>query len=153
MKITDFIKKNNIIVDLKGKNKLDILTELVTTIVNKNPILDKNRMIEALLEREKLGSTGIGEGVAIPHGKVESLEKLIACFGRSSNGVDFRSIDNKPTHLFVVLLAPMNSTGVHLRALARISRLLKESSLRKKLIEAKDASEIYNIIETEDNKL
>jgi PTS system nitrogen regulatory IIA component len=104
------------------------------------------------LEREKLGSTGIGDGIAIPHGKMKGIEELVTSFGRSIKGVDFESIDNKPTHLFFLLVAPENSAGVHLKALARISRLLKDSGFRNRLMEASDRQDLFRIIAEEDEK-
>jgi PTS system nitrogen regulatory IIA component len=104
------------------------------------------------LDREKLGSTGIGDGIAIPHGKIRDLGGVVASFGRSREGVDFESIDQKPTHLFFLLVAPENSAGMHLKALARISRLLKDPNFRKKLMGAGDKDELFQIISEEDSQ-
>jgi PTS system nitrogen regulatory IIA component len=110
-------------------------------------------MIEVLNEREKLGSTGIGEGVAIPHGKVGGLPKLVAAFAVSHAGVDFEAIDGKPSQIFFALVAPENSAGIHLKALARISRLFKNAKFRGQILEAKDAQEIYQLIVQEDGRV
>jgi nitrogen PTS system EIIA component len=106
--------------------------------------------VEVLREREKLGSTGIGEGVAIPHGKHAGLTQLLAAFGVSREGVDFEAIDGKPTHLFFALVAPENSAGVHLKALARISRLFKNPRFRAAILEAGSAADIHALIVQED---
>ena len=110
-------------------------------------------MAHTLLEREKLGSTGIQDGVAIPHGKFKTLPYMVVLFGRSMKGIDFQAFDNKPTHLFFVLLAPEEATSEHLKLLARLSRLLKKQSLREALLQAKDAEEIYQTLCEEDKKL
>jgi PTS system nitrogen regulatory IIA component len=103
-----------------------------------------------LIERERLGSTGIGDGIAIPHGKSPDLDHLLISFGRSRQGVDFDSLDGKPAHLFFLVLAPENSAGVHLKALARISRLLKSHNIRSELMNAADAAEIFEIFSKQD---
>ena len=113
---------------------------------------DGQRLLQVLLDREKLGSTGIGDGVAIPHGKVPGLPALTASFGRSRAGVDFKSIDGKPTHLFFTLFAPENSAGAHLKALARISRIFRNPAFRESIMKAKDAAEIFRLISEEDAK-
>jgi len=112
--------------------------------------IDKARAIDVLQQREKLGSTGIGDGVAIPHGKVSDLHELVVAFGRSKKGIAFDAIDGKPVHLFFLLLAPENSTGQHLKALAKISKMLKTPNFRKKLIEAKTKSDLYKAIVEQD---
>ena len=114
--------------------------------------MDAQRLVDTLLDREKLGSTGIGEGVAIPHGKMPGLPGLVASFGRSTAGVDFRAIDGRPTHLFFTLFAPENSAGAHLKALARISRIFKNPSFRDAILKAASADEVYRLIEVEDAK-
>ncbi|MDH4267535.1 MAG: PTS sugar transporter subunit IIA, partial [Deltaproteobacteria bacterium] len=110
----------------------------------------ENRLMEILLERESLGSTGIGEGVAIPHGKSKEVKRLLASFGRSLAGMDFQAMDGKPTHLFFLLVAPENSAGIHLKALARISRLMKDNVFRKRLMEVNSGEEIYSLFSAED---
>jgi PTS system nitrogen regulatory IIA component len=114
--------------------------------------MDLSKLMEVLVEREKLGSTGIGDGIAIPHGKMVGLGELMLSFGRSRAGVDFDSLDGKPAHLFFLVVAPDNSAGTHLKALARISRLLKSNAVRQELMEASDAREIYEIIESQDEE-
>ena len=129
------------------------MRELVRVLSRVERQVNEDRMIETLLERESLGSTGIGEGVAIPHGKSKEVKKILASFGRSETGLDFQSLDGKPTHLFFLLIAPENSAGMHLKALAQISRLMKDQNFRKRLMEAKSADEIYSLFSEGDEKL
>jgi len=152
MKITELMDKDLIIPQLSSKTKKEVLKELVDCIVRKEKEVESNELLRVLLEREELGSTGIGDGIAIPHGKVKKIKKLIVSFGRSIEGVDFQSMDGKPTHLIFLLIAPENSAGIHLKALARISRLLKDGRFRKNLMEANTPQEIYDLIVQEDEK-
>src|SRR5437763_15053810 len=112
----------------------------------------RERLIKSLEDRELLNSTALGDGVAIPHGKLPGLKRVLAAFGRSLAGVDFQSLDGKPTHLFFLLVAPEDSAGAHLKALARISRLLKEETFRRRLMEAPSARELFETIRTEDDR-
>jgi nitrogen PTS system EIIA component len=134
-----------LIPQLTSKGKEGALRELVRAIAQVEKQVDEERMVEILFERESLGSTGIGEGVAIPHGKSKDVKKLLASFGRSLPGVDFQSMDGKPAHLFFLLVAPEDSAGIHLKALARISRLMKDPRFRKRVMEAKTGDEIYAV--------
>jgi len=152
MKITELMDETLIIPELCSKTKKDVLKELVECIVRKEAEINSNELLRVLLEREELGSTGIGDGIAIPHGKVKKIKNLVVSFGRSFEGVDFQSMDGKPTHLIFLLIAPENSAGIHLKALARISRLLKDSRFRKNIMEAASSQEIYDIIAREDEK-
>jgi len=149
MKILEVLPKEAIITDMKSKVKNEVIEELVASI-SKITGINRAELIRVLLERERLGSTGIGGGIGIPHGKLKNLESLIMGFGLSRKGVDFESIDNRPTHLFFILLTPENSTGLHLKLLARISRLLKNESFKKKLMQATDNEQVYSIIEEVD---
>jgi PTS system nitrogen regulatory IIA component len=152
MKITDILDEASIIQDLRSISKKGVLEELSNVLVQRGKLPDRDKVVEVLLEREKLGSTGIGDGIAIPHGKMKEIKGLVTSFGRSKKGVNFESIDNKPTHLFFLLIAPENSAGIHLKALARISRLLKDPSFRNRLMEAKDRQDLFGIITEEDEK-
>ncbi len=114
--------------------------------------LDKQKVLDVLRERERISTTAIGEGVAIPHGKLPGVDRVLAVFARSPEGVDFASLDGAPTHLFFSLIAPENAAADHLKALARISRLLKDEVFRKRLMQAKNEQELYNIIAEEDDK-
>lgn len=150
MKIADILSPQGIIADLRGKVKAEVISELVDVL----PLgdLDRTKVVQVLLDRERLGSTGIGDGVAIPHGKLSDLVSMMGAFGRSLEGVEFDSLDGNPTHLFFLLLAPEDSAGAHLKALARISRPFKDSRFRKDLMEARDEKEIYRIFLEEDEK-
>ncbi len=152
MKIIEFLQPESVVGSLIAKDKASVMAELCRALSRRVPGIPAERLTEVLLDRERLSSTGIGEGVAIPHGKLSGLPGLVAAFGVSKEGVDFDAIDGKPTHLFFALLAPENSAGVHLKALARISRLFKNPVFRKSIIEAGDASTIFNLISSEDAK-
>jgi PTS system nitrogen regulatory IIA component len=150
MRIEDILAPELVIATLGASTKAGVLDELASAVAAHHPDIDRARLIEALDERERLNSTALGEGVAIPHGKLPGLRRVFAAFGRSSGGVDFQSLDGKPTHLFFLLVAPEESAGAHLKALARISRLLKDDGFRTRLREAPDAEALYRIIREED---
>ncbi len=150
MKILDILTETSIISELKGTTKKAVLEELIDAIRVQNPQLDRDRLMSVLLERERLGSTGIGDGIAIPHGKIKDLNQLVLSFGKSSHGVDFESMDGRPVHLFFLLVAPETSSGIHLRALAKIARLLKNNTIRKRLGSVKSPGEIFAVIQQED---
>ncbi len=150
MKITDILPKKSIVPDLKGRTKKQVLEELIDAMLQEKPELDRERLMAVLLERERLGSTGIGDGIAIPHGKLKDLDQLVLSFGKSGFGVDFESMDGKPVHLLFLLVAPENCSGIHLRALARIARLLKNTPVRKRLVSVNTQDEIFAVIQQED---
>lgn len=150
MKITEFLREDLVLPDLAGADKAGVIQEICRAVAAQRPPLDAARLFDTLMEREKLGSTGIGEGVAIPHGKLPQLPGLLGAFGRSRGGVEFAAIDGRPTHLFFALFAPENSAGVHLKALARISRLFKSAAFRKAILDAAGAAEIYALMAAED---
>lgn len=151
MKITDILDKNSIIEKLTSRDKKGILEELVSVLVENGRLANKEKPVQVLLERERLGSTGMGNGIAIPHGKLKEIQGIICSFGRSREGIDFQSIDEKASHLFFLLLAPEESASEHLQALARLSRILKDAQARKRLMEATSKEEIYRLIAEEDN--
>ena len=150
MKIEDILAEELVLADLAARSKMDVLVELADFITRQHPELDKAPLVGALEERERLNSTALGEGVAIPHGKLPGIHRVFAAFARSRAGVDFQSLDGKPTHLFFLLVAPEDSAGAHLKALARISRLLKDATFRTRLLEAPDAHALFTIIRDED---
>jgi len=150
MKIADFLSPDAVLADLVGERKRDVLGELCGPMAARFPGIGAERLLAVLEERERLGSTGIGDGVAIPHGKLAGLPGLVATFGRSVRGVDFDALDGRPTHLFFALFAPESSAGIHLKALARISRLLKSAELRSRILAARDAAEIFALLTAED---
>jgi len=152
MKILDILPPENVLSDLHGKTKLDVLDELASALAARHPQVSKDRLVEVLLEREKLGSTAIGEGIAIPHGKLPKLGGVLAAFGRSQGGVDFQSLDGGKTQLFFLLIAPEDASGAHLKALARVSRLLRDKEFRRRLLTAEGPQQIYETIQAEDDK-
>jgi nitrogen PTS system EIIA component len=152
MKIDEILKKESVIADIAGKNKLDVIKEMTECLKQNNTIKDDQSLYTTLMEREKLGSTGIGENIAIPHGKSDELNQIITVFARSLSGIDFESLDQKPVHFVCMVIAPAHSTGQHLKALARISRLFKNQTLREGILKAEDSNEIYSILLEEDSK-
>lgn len=150
MKITELISENLILPEIQASRKNDVLRELSAWMAEQHDEVREDDVARVLTERERLGSTGIGEGIAIPHGKIDSVGGLIAGLARSKKGIDFQAIDSAPTHFFVVLLAPANSAGEHLKALARVSRLFKNGDFRKRLLAAKTAREMYLLLSQED---
>ena len=151
MKICDVLDRNSILADLKARNKKGILEELVVPVAEIAGVSQKD-LTKVLMEREQLGSTGIGGGIGIPHGKMKTLESLVLGFGLSRKGVDFESLDGQPTHIFFLLVTPENSAGLHLKLLARISRILKNDPFKSRLLEAADSDEILGIIKEEDEE-
>ncbi|MFA5090658.1 MAG: PTS sugar transporter subunit IIA [Candidatus Omnitrophota bacterium] len=154
MKIMDFLSKKAMLMDVKSTKKEEAIRELVDVLIESGEIEKgyRAKLFEALMARESLGSTAIGQGVAIPHAKSECITKLTAAFGISRKGVDFDSLDGDPAYIFFLLVAPQDSAGPHLKALARISRLLKDKYFRDALRSATDAKSIISIIEQEDEK-
>ena len=152
MKISEILTKKNIIKDLKSFDKESVLEELSNFLKDRGEIPNKESLLLSLIEREKLGSTGIGENVAIPHAKIRGIDKIITVFARSQIGVEFESLDQKPVNFIYLILAPENSTGQHLKALARISRLFKNPSLRESVLRANETDQIYSILVDEDSK-
>ncbi len=151
MKILDVLHKEAILSDLKALDKQGVLEELVTPIASIAGV-NHDYLVRVLMDRERLGSTGIGDGVGIPHGKLKDLDALVLGFGLSRKGVDFESMDEQPTHIFFLLVTPENSTGLHLKLLARISRILKNELFRQKLMDASNSDEIYSIIQEEEEE-
>jgi PTS system nitrogen regulatory IIA component len=151
MKICEVLHKEAILPDLKARNKKGILEELVVPVAEIADVHQED-LVKVLLEREHLGSTGIGGGIGIPHGKMKDLDSLVLGFGLSRTGVDFESLDGKPAHIFFLLVTPENSTGLHLKLLARISRILKNEPFKDRLLDASDRDEILRIIKEEDEE-
>lgn len=154
MKISDFLCKKAVTANLVSTNKEDVIKELVDLLIDAGEVEKKckNKLIDILMAREALGSTAIGQGVGIPHGKCDCITKLIASFGLSKKGVNFDSLDGEPVYIFFLLLAPQDSAGPHLKALARISRLLKDKYFRESLKASADDKTILKIITQEDEK-
>ena len=148
----DFLCEKAISPSLQATDKKGAIEELVGLLIEAGKIdaKDRARLVKSLLSRETLGSTGIGQGIGIPHGKLEGVRELVAAFGLSQQGVNFESLDGEPVHIFFLLVAPEDSTGPHLKALARISRLLKDKFFRNTLRKAKSAEEILTVVRKED---
>jgi nitrogen PTS system EIIA component len=146
------LRESCVIADLKGVTKLEILTELTTALKQAGLVRDVEEAVDVIMEREKLGSTGIGDGVAIPHGKMRGLNNILCAFGRSKAGVDFDAVDRKPVHIFFLLLAPEDSAGLHIKMLSRISRILRDPLFRKRLIDEGEDENLFNNIIREDQK-
>ena len=154
MKIMEFLSPQAITMEIQSSKKEDVIKELVETLIAAGEIDKKYRakLIEALMGREALGSTAIGQGVAIPHAKCDCVTKLVAAFGLSRKGIDFDSLDGESVYIFFLLVAPQDSAGPHLKALARISRLLKDKYFRETLRACADAPAVVKIISDEDEK-
>jgi len=150
MRITEFLKPEAVVQALSATTKKDVLRELASALARAAPQVSAERLWSVLDEREKIGSTGMEKGVAIPHGRLPELANLVACFGVSHAGVDFEARDARPSQFFFALVAPENSAGVHLKALSKISRLFRSDALREALLAAKSAEEIYALILQED---
>jgi len=154
MRILDLVPAGGVLDDLRSGTKEGVLRELSEAVCRAVPVLSPDHLASVLLERESLGSTGIGEGVAIPHGKVQGIDRLVAAFGRSREGVQFASLDGKPARLFFLVVAPeSNSAGMHLKALARISRLVKDERFRRHLLEAEGVEGLTKVLREEDERI
>lgn len=151
MRISELVSPEAVVPDLRADTKEGVLRELSGAIAGAMPSLSAESVAAILMERERLGSTGIGGGAAIPHGKAPGIDRMVAAFGRSRAGVQFQSLDGKPAHLFFAIIAPEQSAGMHLKALARISRLLKDDRFRRSLLEAGDADDLRRVFREHDD--
>ena len=152
MKIEEILKKESVIADLLGDSKVKVIKEMTQCLKQNNFIKDDQALFETLMEREKLGSTGIGENVAIPHGKSDEVTQIITVLARSKKGVEFESLDQKPVHFVCMVIAPAHSTGQHLKVLARVSRIFKNQGIREEILKAENSDTIYSILMNEDSK-
>ena len=153
VKITDILVRDALILDLASTEKPAVLRELASALAAAEPDLDSDRLLEMLSEREKLQSTGIDHGVAIPHGTMPGLSRLVASFARSRAGVDFESIHGERTHLFFLLVVPERARGGQpLKALGRIARFFRDAEFRKALEEAEGREDVLRVIQEEDAK-
>lgn len=152
MKITEILSSERVLPSLKGTTKAAVLNELAECLCKDHSEVGLDRLVAVLSEREALGSTAIGDGIAIPHGKLRGLSQIVGVFGRSAEGIDFESLDGKPTRLFFLLVAPEDSASLHLKALARVSRLMRDGGFRQRLLEAADGPAIFRLISEEDAK-
>jgi PTS system nitrogen regulatory IIA component len=149
MKLLEFLPKEAVLADLKAQDKKGVLQELAAPVAAFAGV-ESHDLVQVLMERERLGTTGIGNGIGIPHGKMKHLKSAVIGFGLSRNGIDFESMDARPAHIFFLLAAPENSTELHLKMLARISKILKHDGFREKLMQAQDSDAIYAAIGDED---
>ena len=152
MKIVDYLTENDVISQLQASSRKGVLEEMVAHLQESGKIDDPEELVNILLDREMLGSTGIGHGVAIPHGRLSGLNEILLVFGRSPEGIDFDSHDGEPVNLFFLLVAPEDSAGLHLKTLARISRIVKNPECRKALLGSDDRGTLYHTIEEEDQR-
>ena len=152
MKIEEILKKESVIADLLGDSKVKVIKEMTQCLKQNNFIKNDQDLFETLMEREKLGSTGIGENVAIPHGKSDEVTQIITVLARSKKGVEFESLDQKPVHFVCMVIAPAHSTGQHLKVLARVSRIFKNQGIREEILKAENSDTIYSILMNEDSK-
>jgi len=150
MKVSEFLKIENVISDLKSNTKTDVLKELAGNITSNSSNLSFEKTYETLQEREQLCSTAMDEGVAIPHGKLHGISNTYLAFGRSKKGIDFDSLDSKPTHMFILIISPENSSKTHIQSLAKISNIFKNNKFRSNILNANDVEEIYELITEED---
>ncbi len=152
MKITEFLDKRGIKMDMQTSEKEDILKELVDLLAEVKDIGDKKNILKALIDRENLGSTGIGQGIAIPHGKTDKVKEIVAVLGISKKGVNFDALDGEQVYLFFLLVAPKENPGPHLKALAQISRLLRDSFFCELIKRCQTPEEVYDLIRKEEEK-
>jgi fructose-specific phosphotransferase system IIA component len=153
MNLTELLDESVILVDLRAADKRGVIEELTAALTAAGKISDQDGVLQAVLEREKIMSTGIGKGVAIPHGKCNAVKELAGVLGIKKEGIDFHALDEQPVYLFFLLVSPTDVAGPHIRALAHISRLLRHDALRKKLIEAGSAREVLNLIAQEEQNI
>ncbi len=145
MLLSDFISSNSVVASLKVKTKKQLLQDLAARAARLTGLQERD-IFDVLLQRERLGSTGLGQGIAIPHGKIAGLKRIVGIFARLAEPVDFDAVDGQPVDIVFLLLAPEGAGADHLKALARISRLLREGSAVDKLRASKDASALYAVL-------
>lgn len=150
MTLGEILAPDRVRAELGARTKEEAVAELAELLGRGVAVAPAAEIARVLLERERLSSTAIGEGIAIPHGRLAGIDSVVAAFGRSSRGIDFDSVDGRPTHLFFALVAPEDAAALHLKALARISRRLKSAEFRERLLELEGDAEIYEAILAED---
>lgn len=150
MELTEFITPQLIKLELASTTKVDAIKELITILDGAGYVTDAEAFLKSVLEREKVGSTGIGKGIAIPHSRTATVREVVVAVGRSKQGIDFEALDNKPVHLIFLIAAPIESGGLYLKALARLSRLLRYQEFRNDLMEATTVEDVIKIISSEE---
>jgi fructose-specific phosphotransferase system IIA component len=152
MLLTQILQQKCVKVPLEGKDKESVITELVELLDANGVLLDKDVALDAVFTREHTRSTGIGSGIAIPHGKCKAVKELVMAFGIASEGIDFVSVDGKPVTIVILLVSPADQTGPHIQALARISRLMLDEEFRQSLEKATSSDELYELLNTKENE-
>jgi PTS system nitrogen regulatory IIA component len=152
LRIASFLEERDVTCDVPVGNKREVLAALVDVLVTNHLEFKREVLLQVLLKREELRSTGIEHGVAFPHGRIPGLTRILACFGRCRPGVDFDAFDGKPTHFFFVLLIPESAESDHLKALARLNRVFQDDDFRRRLLYAKDTDAVFSTIMERDNK-
>ena len=153
MRLSDILKLQHIKVPLAAKNKKDAITELVQVLADAHEVKDSQVLLNSVLEREATRTTGIGNGLAIPHGKCAGVDHLVVAMGKPAEPIDFDSIDNRPVNLIVLLASPPDQTGPHIQALARISRLMNVDAFRQVMRTATSAQQIFDAIINQENAM
>ena len=150
MILTHILQPACVKVPLSGTDKNSVIKELIELLDANKLLINKDEVLQSVVNREATRSTGIGSGIAIPHGKCKGVKELVMAIGVSRQGIDFQSIDDKPVYIVVLLASPMDKTGPHIQALARISRLMLDESFRNKLRNAPSAKDIYDLISSKE---
>jgi len=152
MDLTQVLQSRCVRVPLQGKDKGSVIAELVGILDANKMLLNKDVALQAVLAREQTKSTGIGSGIAIPHGKCTAVKELVIAMGIAPQAIDFNSVDNKPVSIIILLISPIDQTGPHIQALAKISRLLLDETLRNKLTKAGSAEEVFELLSNKENE-
>lgn len=150
MLLTDILDPACVIVPMKSADKRSAIEELVNVLADQGQTDDRARLLAAVMEREATRSTGIGNAMAIPHGKCPCVDRLVMAIGRPAQPIDFDAIDGKPVSLIVLLASPIDQTGPHIQALARISRLMSQEAVRLRLVAAQSGAELYSILQRQE---
>ena len=150
MKISDILTENLVVIGLEGDSKDEIINSMIDVVSASTKVLDKDKVREAILEREKIMSTGVGNGFAIPHGKTDAVSDIVAAFAVTANPIDYHSLDEKPVRLVFLLVGKDNMVGPHIKLLSRISRLMNKEEFRKRLLELKSSKEVLDLFKEEE---
>lgn len=152
MLLTQILQQKCVKVPLEGKDKDSVITELIELLDTNGVLLDKEVVLDAVFTRERTRSTGIGSGIAIPHGKCKAVKELVMALGIANDGIDFASVDGKPVTIVILLVSPADKTGPHIQALARISRLMLDEEFRQSLEKATSSDELYELLNSKENE-
>jgi fructose-specific phosphotransferase system IIA component len=152
MVLTEILQPACVKVPLEGKDKRAVITELVDLLSSNGRLVDRDAVLEAVMLREQTRSTGIGSGIAIPHGKCNSVKELVMAIGIAGEPIDFESVDDKPVTIIILLVSPSDQTGPHIQALARISRLMLDEESKQRLEGASSAEEVYELVSSKESE-